>query len=995
MEFENTLTPCEPSHYSNLRRQLMSMNPSVESIGKLLKQTQEETRVVLTIEGRPNIVAMNEDCPPESYWEGRRAIDRFLDEGIWETVGPGFRQLREWVEAHWSTGEDKQAPNGAVATEEDWGIRRESQLDSVTATKKLIVAAKLHGREQVSKFAIAFAAHGMVEVRRVYLLKGPPIEASKPLDDFCSLLPYGEVLREIKTETDPADLSIVWPEPDSDSVCALECLYFEKATPQCDWGGQFTSPLLKDGPRHLALLLGLVWGGGFRILGNWEGVHPAAEAALPYRSASMRSGQGNRNVPLPLRGYGPPQNGRPLAVRRLHDLAAGLSTATGGARSRLVRAMERVRDSAERTKGEDRVIDVGVALSILFTEDEEQDDPAVLIPHRAAWYYSDSEKERQDTEDILTEFFERHLRVVRGRAFEVTGREELNPSGKLLGEAEGVLRACLMAMIVEGCPDDWHEAMKGTALRIDPPREESEIPSVKAEPLSWSIEEQREIDQTLEAVWRPVVEEAPMPPTNVGATVVSGELSEITKRYLEQGIPYIVAHPARLYVAHPKWPKLASEPLDERVKYYCGRDVQRHLRQWVDAAARKGLVQIEVPNDVDLYHPKRRDDWPQPMLSTHEDKASSRNQGLGNEAGGIASSGRSAQAVNEQARLSVAEEAPTDPPSELTPSVQAGLGREWHRLWLAFQHDVNVLTDSLLHLLDGIHGIHLRERQRLMQVMRDSDGAIKTLEDALSTAGDDYRSPKYPELRGFPRLRNEALFVRTAPGGSMEQTALRGWVVDVYSIWENSYRNQLKHDNREIPGAIRPQNQVIGDLGHIRNDLVHNGVAKRREAAGCEVLTWFSVGEPIQVRMRHIIDFLNQMAWLHRGSPPLITTEQGKASSWHLDTEGEPEAPPPALISVRPFINPLEQDPRYRYGASVAFENGVFGTTPMGPEHEENEAQAKDRTQNWMRMTVNGHGDLHIPNWGTVPAAELYRDHLKRDVLPGPGIPGPWVQFRE
>ena len=37
----------------------------------------------------------------------------------------------------------------------------------------------------------------------------------------------------------------------------------------------------------------------------------------------------------------------------------------------------------------------------------------------------------------------------------------------------------------------------------------------------------------------------------------------------------------------------------------------------------------------------------------------------------------------------------------------------------------------------------------------------------------------------------------------------------------------------------------------------------------------------------------------------------------------------------------------------------------------------------------------HVPDMGTVPAAELYRDYLKREVRPGPGIPGPWVQFRE
>ena len=971
------------------------MNLKIKDIVERLKQAQEESRVVLTIDGRSNIVTMDECDPPESFWNSRRAMDRFLDEGIWETVGPGFKRLREWVEVHWNPEGEKEGPNGAVATGDDWGIRRENQLDSITATKKLVVAAKLYGREQVSKCAADFASHGMIEVRRIFLLKGPPIEEAQPLDDFCSLLPYGEALQGINAETDPADLSIAWPEPKSDNVCALEGRYFENAAPHGNENCQYTSPLLKDGPGYLALLLGLVWGDGYRMLGNWEGVHPVAVAALPYRSAAMRSGQGIRPVPLALRGYGPPPKTRPLAFSRLHDLAAGLSTVPEDARSRLVKAMERIRDNAERLHFNDKAIDVGAALGILFIEDDDQEEPAMLIPSRAAWYFSDSHEERQDTEAVLSEFFEGHSRVVRGRAFEESSQNELNRSGRLLADAENVLRACLMSLIAEGCPEGWDEAMTDTALRVDAPRAESEVLSVKSDPLSWSIEEQREIDQALEAVWRPVIEEAPLPATNMSATVVSGDLSKLAKRYFEQGMPYVVLHPARLYLSHPKWPKAVSEQLNERVRYYCGKDVDRHLRQWRDAAADRGLLQIEVPNDVAQYHPKYRGNWSQPLLSSHEDGADAQNPSPGYDAEGEFSSGKSASdSVYEVEQHSATENEPTDPPSTLPQSVQAGLGENWQRLWLSFQHDVNVLTDSLLRMLNAIHEIHLEERQRLMQVVGDSDGAIKTLEDALSAAGDDYRGPEHPKLRGFPELRNEPLFVRTEPGGSMEQTAFNGWVVEVYSIWETSYRNQLRHDNRKIPGVIRPQNQAIGDLGHIRNDLVHNGIAKPRETGRCEVLTWFSVGERIQVRMRHVIDFMNQMAWLHQGSPALVT-EQGKVISWRLDKEGEPETPTPALISVRPFVNPLEQDPRYRYGASVAFENGVFGTTPMGPEHEENQAQAESRAQKWMKMTINEHGDLYVPDFGTIPSADLYRDYLEGEIRPGPGIPGPWTQFKE
>ena len=150
----------------------------------------------------------------------------------------------------------------------------------------------------------------------------------------------------------------------------------------------------------------------------------------------------------------------------------------------------------------------------------------------------------------------------------------------------------------------------------------------------------------------------------------------------------------------------------------------------------------------------------------------------------------------------------------------------------------------------------------------------------------------------------------------------------------------------------------------------------------------------MQVRLRHVIDFLNQMGWLHQGSFTFLA-EQGKASSWHIDKSGEVDEPTPALISARPFVDPQEPDSRYLYAASVAFENLVFGTTPMGPEHGETEAQANDRTDKWMRMTVDERGNLHIPDLGTVPAADLYWNCLRGETQQRRGVWSPWVQFRE
>lgn len=238
------------------------------------------------------------------------------------------------------------------------------------------------------------------------------------------------------------------------------------------------------------------------------------------------------------------------------------------------------------------------------------------------------------------------------------------------------------------------------------------------------------------------------------------------------------------------------------------------------------------------------------------------------------------------------------------------------------------------------------------------------------------------------------MFKLSEPEGRMEQTALKAWVAEVFDLWESRYRTQLQHNTRELHGSARPRQQVLGDLRHIRNNLLHNGNAKRGEGGRCEILRWFSAGEPIQLRLRHVIDFLNQMGWLHQNSIT-FSGEQGKASSWSIYKEGEPEDPAPALVSVRPLVDLQEPDLHYRYAVSVAFENLVFGAVPMGPENEETELQAQDRAETWLKMMVNEQGDLHVPGIGTVPAANLYWDCLKGERQPGPGVWSPPVQFRK
>ena len=798
----------------------------------------------------------------------------------------------------------------------------------------------------------------------------------KPLDEFCTLLPYGEALKRIDAETDRGDLMPRWPEPDADNVCALQARYFDHGSLRCEANARYASPLLKDGPEELALLLGLVWGSGFRVFGNWYAVPGAAAAALPFRHV-MLGGTGGQSVALTLQGYGSRLQNRPLAVRELHDLAIRYSESPEQVRRRLARSMARLRDSAERSDTEDKIIDIGIALSADFMDEADQRDRDTLVPSRAAWHYADSEPESRQTEDMRRRFYRRHSDIVQGRASDEPSRSTNTPDWELAVHADDVVRASLKTLIAEGWPRSWDSAADPFTVRLDPPRAESRIPSVKSDSLSWSVEEQREIDRALEGVWKPIIAHAPCPPAHVGGSMVTNLSSELVDRYRTEGTPYVITHPARLYLAHPKWPKTASDALDERASHYCERDVERHTRQWREAASAKGLIQFEAPTDAGMYHPRCRDEWPGPLYSSHE--------------AGAEVSIADRRAVTEAAR-SVPRSMPTAdsdprsdsevtsaaPPHAWPESVVAALEREWPRLWRAFQHEVNVATNSLFFQLSAVHGYHVAERRRLGQTGESVGGAAETLDDAARLGEDTSFFATYPRLRAFPVLAGEPLVRSTCTAGR-----------------ESHYRNQLKHVIRGLPGAVLPRQQIVGDLGRIRNDLIHNnGVAQRRNVAKCRILRWFREGERMQVKTRHILDFLKQMAWLNE-APLRITQQPVRLSIWHVDRSGEPEEPTPALVSVRPMVSPEEPELRYRYGAGIAFENGVFGAVAMGPEREEPEAQAKERAREWMNMTVNEDGDLHVPDIGTVAASKLYRSCLSTERRQGPGIWQPAFQFRE
>ncbi len=200
------------------------------------------------------------------------------------------------------------------------------------------------------------------------------------------------------------------------------------------------------------------------------------------------------------------------------------------------------------------------------------------------------------------------------------------------------------------------------------------------------------------------------------------------------------------------------------------------------------------------------------------------------------------------------------------------------------------------------------------------------------------------ELTGLPDLcispcitnvRDDDLY---GHDGVAAQMAYKGWVVALYDqLWETRqqrtrHRNALKGSLGEK--AIRPQMDALGDLRHIRNDLLHNdGTARARHCGKCSTLEWFKAGERMIFGTRHVLDFLNQIGILSLNTG----FTDGMGSCEFRVFRGRKEllawSPTPRLVSIRTLPDGKEADPPYK-PVTVVFDNGLFANVAIPLEDQ-------------------------------------------------------------
>lgn len=118
--------------------------------------------------------------------------------------------------------------------------------------------------------------------------------------------------------------------------------------------------------------------------------------------------------------------------------------------------------------------------------------------------------------------------------------------------------------------------------------------------------------------------------------------------------------------------------------------------------------------------------------------------------------------------------------------------------------------------------------------------------------------PNTPEARTYAVWKRSEALIRVAISGPVEVMLGQQWVVYVFAAWEHGFRPRLAAAHGCEETAL--QYPLLGDLRHLRNDIVHHhGIATHANTGRCQVLTtWFSDGDPIALRPDHFAEFVHR-----------------------------------------------------------------------------------------------------------------------------------------
>lgn len=146
--------------------------------------------------------------------------------------------------------------------------------------------------------------------------------------------------------------------------------------------------------------------------------------------------------------------------------------------------------------------------------------------------------------------------------------------------------------------------------------------------------------------------------------------------------------------------------------------------------------------------------------------------------------------------------------------------------------------------LDSVLGFRLiMERQNKMRQLHAEKFHFTSEQSDNSLFNYGVGDPNTPESYVLHECSMQKLRERNEKDGLNYKTIGNLCLVLVYQFWEDNCRHKLENISELRKNAI--QSPLWGDIGRLRNSIIHNNGIAIDNVNKCSILTWFKAGEEI------------------------------------------------------------------------------------------------------------------------------------------------------
>jgi hypothetical protein len=166
--------------------------------------------------------------------------------------------------------------------------------------------------------------------------------------------------------------------------------------------------------------------------------------------------------------------------------------------------------------------------------------------------------------------------------------------------------------------------------------------------------------------------------------------------------------------------------------------------------------------------------------------------------------------------------------------------------------------------VDTIYGVYLDSTRGFYFLRKDIDRSQKdslkqisgTTPETLDQAQMIYGvgNPSSPDSYMLHACTQKQFKRRNEEGGQNYKTIANMCIVEIYSLWEDHYREKIGAELNIKKSEVT--SDIMGDIRHYRNSIIHHQGIAIREIQTCKLLKWHTVNDEIsldQEQTKHII----------------------------------------------------------------------------------------------------------------------------------------------